>query len=157
MKKSILLLLTTVLMAGCYPIRFSYHQSSVVLDYSEYTKRGFFLTEANSVSFEYQALGSIFAKVTSGYEILSETSRTGMSDDLYGATASVKRKVKYGNYKQAYTDDALKVLYAKAREINANGVINLQFTYTPAEYDLKTGLMTYPDGVIITGMAIRKL
>lgn len=132
-----------------------YQESAVVLDYSEYTNKGFFMTEANSVSFDYKALGSVSAKVQSGYEIVQETVRKAIKDDVYGESHD-SRKIKYGKYKQAYSDNAIKVLCDKAMEIGANGLINIKVTYIPAVRDLKTGLVIDPDAIIVTGMAIRK-
>ena len=112
------------------------------------------MTEANSVGFDYEAIGSVSAKVQSGYEVLRENLRE-VGDDVYGKS-TVKRSVKYGNYKQAYSDTAIEVLYNKAKDIGANGLINIKVTYIPAVRDLKTGIIYEPDAIIVTGMAIRK-
>ena len=156
MKKTLLSLIFVAAITGCSIIPKSpYQQSAVVLDYSEYTNKGFFMTEANSVNFEYKAIGSVSAKVQSGYEIIGESVRKGMKDDIYGETYD-KHKVKYGKYKQAFSDDAINVLCNKAMERGANGIINIKVTYLPAIRDLKTGIVIEPDAIIVTGMAIRK-
>ncbi len=142
-------------LSGCSIVpKYPYLETAVVLDYSEYTKNGFFMTEANSVGFDYEAIGSVSAKVQSGYEVLRENLRE-VGDDVYGKS-TVKRSVKYGNYKQAYSDTAIEVLYNKAKDIGANGLINIKVTYIPAVRDLKTGIIYEPDAIIVTGMAIRK-
>lgn len=156
MKKVLLFFVLSAIVSGCSILpKHAYQRNAVVLDYSEYTNKGFFLTEANSVSFDYKALGSVSAKVQSGFEIVGESVRKAMLDDVYGE-ASNSKKTKYGSYKQAYSDDALKVLCDKAAEIKANGLINIKVSYVPAVRDLKTGVVLEPDAIIVTGMAIRK-
>lgn len=151
MKKILLSLLFVATMTSCSVLpKYPYVQNAVVLDYSEYTNKGFFMTEANSVSFGYKALGSVSAKVQSGYEVIGETIRKAVKDDIYGNSED-KRKVKYGKYKRAYSDDALKVLYEKAKEIGANGLINIKISYVTNSYSTISD-----DVIIVTGMAIRK-
>lgn len=155
MKKLIMFAILTLAMSGCSVYKTPYLSTASVLDYSEYTNKGFFLSEANSVNFEYKALGSVSAVTTGGYEVVSSTERKNMRDDVY-LSSEPSQKVKYGPYKWASSKDALATLCEKAMEIAANGVINIKITYIPATYDPKTGLRATPDSYVITGMAIRK-
>ncbi len=144
-----------LLLSSCTVYKFPYQSTASVLDYSEYTNKGFFLTESNSVSFEYKALGSVSAVTTGGYEIVSSVERKNMQDDVY-LSPETSKKVKYGPYKWASSKDALSTLCDKAMEVSANGVINIKITYIPATYDSKTGSLASPDSYVISGMAIRK-
>lgn len=155
MKKSFILLLLP-LMVGCGSIpKQTYEHTVSVLDYSEYTKQGFFLTESNSVSFDYEALGSVSVVIKSGYEVLNVSKRDSSNDDIYHSSRSGSDKVKYGTFQYAHADDALKSLCDKAIELRGNGVINIQTTYHPAVYD-GNGILVSPSSVVVTGMAIRK-
>lgn len=89
---------------------------------------GFFITESNSVSFEYEPVGSITAMVENGF---------------------LK-----GKYIKASTKDALRILYNEAEKSGANGIINLKFSYV-WEHDKNSNITTLK-GVIATGMAINK-
>lgn len=144
MKKYLLLLIAFPLLIGCVSVpKYPYIKTSSVIDYSEFAKRGFFITEANSVSFDYTALGSVSSKVSGGYEVISETRRMDMKDDVYSQTKS-GAKIKYGKYIPAYIEDALDAIHNQSIEIGANGVINLRITYPDNET------------VVVTGMAIKR-
>lgn len=78
---------------------------SSAVDYTKYSENGFFMTEANSVSFRYEPLGSITAIARSGYEVIGSDDSSNFQDDTYGKPA---KKVKYGEYRSAYPEDAWK-------------------------------------------------
>jgi uncharacterized protein YbjQ (UPF0145 family) len=101
-----------------------YAEYSSTLNYNEF--KGLFISEANSVSFEYEPLGSVNSVVESGYR---------------------KRK-----YIRATAEDALYVLCKEAEKNGANGIINLKITYTWG-HD-KNGAITRLINVAASGMAI---
>lgn len=149
MKKFILFVFVAVsliIFASCMPKR-AFTKVSSAVDYTKYSENGFFMTEANSVSFRYEPLGSITAIARSGYEVIGSDDSSNFQDDTYGKPA---KKVKYGEYRSAYPEDALEELYNKALEMGANGVINLKFTYLSQTNSL------IPEGWMVTGMAIKK-
>ncbi len=149
MKKFILFVFVAVsliIFASCMPKR-AFTKVSSAVDYTKYSENGFFMTEANSVSFRYEPLGSITAIARSGYEVIGSDDSSNFQDDTYGKPA---KKVKYGEYRSAYPEDALEERYNKALEMGANGVINLKFTYLSQTNSL------IPEGWMVTGMAIKK-
>lgn len=97
--KKVLLALTVVLLTSCYPHKFATY--SILLDYTPYTTDGFFLTESNSVNFEYFPMGSINSVALSGY-------------------------MKNNKYRYAKPEDALQELVKKGTLIHANGVMNIK-------------------------------
>ena len=103
-------LILCLLVVGCSIQKRVYVQESVIIDYSKYNNKGFFITESNSVNFEYKAIGSISAKVESGYGTVDSYKEKTMNDDLYPQEMSVK--VKYRDYIQATPEAALETLYA---------------------------------------------
>ena len=108
MKKVILFLLATIMLSGCS--LFKYAEYSHIVYYDEYPD--FFISEANSVSFEYEPIGSVSAYIVSGYV--------------------------RGKYREATPETAIYLLYQKAKEENANGIINLKvekiYTYNNKGY-----------------------
>jgi len=119
MKKVLLGVLIVTALSGCRSI--PYESYSTFLDYSSYTTQGFFLSESNSVSFEYKALGSLTGTVSDG-------------DDK-------------GEFKRAYMDDAVKVMIDKAKEVGANGIINIKYDIINTNDRIT---------IIARGMAIKK-
>lgn len=144
MRKILLIILTVFILSSCASIpdiRKPYIRSNGVVDYSEYTSRNFFITESNSVSFDYDPIGSVVAFVESGWEVLNRTTKTITSkDDVYG-TAS-KEKIKYGDYVYAELNDAIEELYQVCKEMGADGVINFSYSSSDGEY-------------VVSGMAIK--
>ncbi|MCL1933522.1 MAG: hypothetical protein FWF53_06915 [Candidatus Azobacteroides sp.] len=138
--KKILIIAFTMFFISCSSGRFIYDSYSGVIDYSNYSTKGFFITESPSVSFEYTPIGSVIVEITSGYEIAS----------------SSKDKVIL-QWKYATYEDALQSLYKKAGDIKANGVIGLKYSYIPSISDknYKKKVIS-PSKIIITGMAIKR-
>lgn len=75
------------------------------IDYSEFTKRGIFVTEANSVSFDYQPIGSVFS-VSQG---------------------EMKGFVFY-NISNVNLNKVFQEMAEKLSDMGANGLINLKIT-----------------------------
>lgn len=116
-----------------------------MIDYSMLTKEGYFVTESNSVSFDYEAIGSIYAVEVGGW--VSKDGKTGPTD----------LKEKYyinSNHKQVYQAPNLQKVYRnlanKLKSVGANGIINLKVNFTT---DSSIG---NPQKIVITGMAIKK-
>ena len=145
MKKILFFIFTVCVLSSCVSVpdsRSPYLRYHGVIDYSKYMSKGFFITEANSVSFDYEPIGSIAAGVESGWEILNHTTKTTTSDDdVYGS--STKTKVKYGEYIRAELDDAIEELYQACKELGADGVINFSISSSLGEY-------------VVSGMAIKR-
>ena len=70
MKKILLLAVAALAMTSCSKI--PYTSTVTVIDYSYFTKKGFFITEAPSVSFDYEPVGSIIVRVENGHEVVKE-------------------------------------------------------------------------------------
>ena len=153
MKKTVFMLALLPLMFSCSTIgKFPYVQEASIMDYSQYEKKGLFITEANSVSFEYKAVGSVSAKVESGFEVIGGKKVKAIGDDIYQKQMTTKTKVSYGEFVAA-PSQALELLYQKSVENRANGIINLKISpitqYTQDYGNVITGYFA-------TGMAIRK-
>ena len=135
MRKVILLAIMAIsfLLSSC--ITTNYHLSSTLVDYSEFSDKGFFITESSSVSFDYDAVGSISVLCRSGS--YRDPRVTGT---IEGA----------GKWKRANEKDMLIHVYDKAKEKNADGLINLKISY------LKDKNQNSPYAYVLTGMLIKR-
>jgi hypothetical protein len=126
MKKIFVLMAMAIVslgLTGCFTPR--YVESSAILYYNNF--KNFFISESNSVSFEYKPVGNVSAIVKSGF---------------------IKRK-----WSLASEEDALRLLYDEAKRNKANGIINLKISYG-WQYDKNGKIMLLRD-IVATGMAIR--
>lgn len=126
----------------------TYEADVAYIDYNSITaKTGVFLTEASAISQTYEGLGSVSAYVQDGYIVtnISQVNDT-IDDPLYGKFITKKKdKIKYGDYKIASPSEAVYLAAKKAKEMGANGIINLQ---------MRTYLGERP-AYVVTGMAIK--
>jgi len=142
MKKLIPILLTTIL-TSCS--KYTIISESYSIDYSKYYKEGFFVSESNTLSKEYEPVASVIYVCRAGYEVSSPavytTTKNGQS--------YITRAAKYGKYKVVTAQEAIDAFVAKAKELGANGVINFQLTVLPPSTE-KSDF-----GFSVTGMAIK--
>lgn len=103
MKRALVLGMMVFLLSSCmvYP---KYSAKTYFTDCTKYTQDGFFITQSNSVSFDYQLIGLVNTLVL-----------TGASED--GTTLI-----------QASEDDVLYNLCEKSMLQKANGIIDLKIT-----------------------------
>lgn len=146
MRKHLFFLSLILVMASC-STKYAMIKESSIIDYSSFEKNGFFLSEANSVSFDYRAVGSVSATVLNGWEVKGVA-----KDNRQNAVTSMGEQIKYGLYKNATPNDVLDELYKKAIENGANGIINLSIKPT-TETIPGRGMIK---GYYATGMAIKK-
>lgn len=149
MKK--LLLLWVVVLSGCSSLKNPFILESVVIDYSKYSEKGFFISESNSVSFEYIAIGSVLSRSESGFEVvdIAEKDSKG-SDGIY--RAEKVPNIKYGKYREAYLVEVLDGLYERCISLGADGLIGLK---TETIYTVING-KSYVTGFAASGMAIKR-
>lgn len=132
------------------------------VDYKPYSDQGFFITESNSVSFDYIPVSSLSSIYRSGYasvDMIDNTDRKerGYRDDVYSKTIQTRNtKVEVGDFIEATPQDALDELYRKAVELGANGIINLRIgAFTEIGTDNRGDYITLI-GYTATGMAIKR-
>lgn len=141
-----LIIVCSTLLSSCYVGR-SYYQNVFTLDYSRYSANGIFLTEANSVSFDYQPVGSISAVVLSGYNKTKTTKTNKEQDGIYGDRTYETTKVSNDGYVKATPEQALDAAVAALADMGANGIINIT---------ISTTVQDGQSGYELRGMAIRK-
>lgn len=151
MKKIFFLLSLVLGLSSCSP-KLPHYLLSYSIDYSSLTKSGYYVTESNSVNFDYEAKGSIIVVARAGWGEKEKThyKEYDPEQDYYlGANQNKKR-----NYIRYTWND----LFGKAKQqlnsLNANGIINLKINVV-TKYD--SLFKVYYDEMILTGMAIKKL
>lgn len=150
MKKYLVLVLITALLSSC-AAKYPYKRYSTVVDFEKYTSQGFFITESNSVSFDYNPIGSVSAVIESGYEVIG-SKVNDQRDDVYSFKST---NVKYGDYIDTNINDVIEEIVIIADEAGADGIINLNIQYESGVYG-KYGSVVRPPMYIATGMAIKR-
>ncbi len=130
-----------------YPAPYGF---STFLDYSSLTSKGIYVTESNSVSFDYKTLGSVSAIEIGGWvkkgkepkKSIPREPNKNSEDELY-------TRINKNQYteKNVYVDPSLDMAMDRMantlKEVGANGIINLK-------------VQSESGRIIISGMAIRK-
>lgn len=150
MKYKLLFLITivpTVLFSSCAP-KVLYTSNVGFVDYSSYQNEGIFLSESNSVNFEYDAIGSVTAVVFSGEAVLSQTQHVD-KDEMYGEYTTVKNKM---GWKTARPEDALNEAVTQVKSRGGNGLINIKITPTTE----MTASKVVRSGFLVSGMVIKR-
>lgn len=116
---------------------------TVVIDYSRYTSQGFFITESNSVSFDYKPIGSVVTVVKG-----TKKKETGKQND--GDSIQKRKKSFFEEPRAEYYSvyEAIDEFVRKSKNTGANGTINFKVSYTNDK--------EFGNGYVITGMAIKK-
>lgn len=149
MKKVLFLILAIGLFTACVtPKMPAPYGFSSFLDYSLLTDKGIYVTESNSVSFDYKTLGSVSVTEVGGWvkkgkepKNTRKSNKSG-DDDMY---VGIDKSQYTGKnlYVTPSIDVAMERMANTLKEIGANGVINL-----------KVQLDSHR--IIISGMAMRK-
>nr|DAW09132.1 MAG TPA: Selenium binding protein, Selenium-Binding Protein [Caudoviricetes sp.] len=149
MKKLVFLILVVGLFAACVTPKLPEpYGFSSLLDYSPLTDKGIFVTESNSVSFDYEALGSVSATEVGGWvkkgkePKATRESNKSRNDDMY---VDIDRNQYTGKYVYVAPslDMAMERMVNTLKVVGANGIINLK-------------VQVESDRIIISGMAIKK-
>lgn len=148
MKKLTYLISVALIFASCSSKMVAV-QSSSALDYTKFEKDGLFLTESNSVSFNYQAIASISALNLSGFKKAADARKQAAKDYFSDIETDVKLSANWFN---ATREGVLIDLCKKAKEQGANGIINIKITYISIPFDKDTNQTGYE----ASGMAIKK-
>lgn len=147
----LIVIIATFVMTAC-SVKIPYRYSMNYIDYNAVSQQyGVFITESNSVGFDYQPIGSISLMERSGNEVKSGESETEAKDGVY--SKSLITTVKYGDWIDASIDELLKIACQKAIEQGGNGIINMKIEYLPSTV---VNNVVYSEGYRITGMIIKR-
>lgn len=148
----LLFILPFCLFLGCAPSipKPSEYKSMSYIDYESYFKNGFYLTESNSVGFEYIPMGTVNYILMGGYKTSKVEEKTEINPD---AKFSVKEKRKktdtYLLTREEYSVyEAIDQVVNECKKKGANGIINLRINVVTGDYATT--------GYTISGMAIKK-
>jgi len=141
--KKLLLILFAACLASCS----TYGPVVNFVDYSTYNEQGVFLTESNSVSFEYEPVGSVNVLLYSGYAKQDPAKQTSLKQQGVDPRAMVVGSPSV--YRSATAQEALKIAVDQAQKNGANAIINLSYEFIPSGKNS-------PAGWFVSGMAVRK-
>lgn len=127
MNKTIYALLLTLIFSACGSLPVPESRVGVI-DYTPLLKAGIYVTESNSVNFDYTAIGSIVATEKGGWV--------------------------NGKAKRPATEDALKNIIKELERMGANGIINLNII---PSVQMSDDLMSkvFVSVITVKGMAIK--
>jgi hypothetical protein len=145
MKKNLIFIFLLSFTISCITTQ----KSVFYVDYSKYDD--FFITESNSVSFDYLPIGSICVSYT-GYSIISqiplkEKVKNTKQDDIYYFSTKEKEGTFYGH--NPALAEAIDIAVKETKGKGGNGIINFNYK---AVYN-KSGIQT---GWFVGGMAIKR-
>lgn len=159
MKKFIPVCMLVMLLSACKTVEGPHYYTLVsAIDYYSVGLNGkILLTESNSISGDYESLGSIVVAPHSGYEVLeAKTTSTEVvvDDGIYGAHKESKSETKYktGKWKTATYQSALEEAVKKAVEMGGDAIINLKLTTQICE----PYVGKFVSEPVVTGMVIKR-
>ena len=120
-------MLMAIGLASCSTVSVPQFTTTTFVDYSEFTKQGIFVTESNSVNFDYKPLGSVVSFTQGAWSGLSS--------------------------KKIDADEAFKDIADKVKNAGGNGLINFRFNVTStgsASVMTASGMAIRTDEPIIT-------
>lgn len=149
--RKLLIIVSLFLFSSCTIIEIMAIKETSFIDFTEF--QDFYLSQSNSASFPFSPLGIVTAICVSGKEVVSNQKeiKKKVTDDAYYSKNTTDSRNSKLIYVKATSQDALRLIYGRAKELGANGIINIKIDYLPA--DINTGLH---NGYMITGMAIKK-
>ncbi|WP_437921504.1 hypothetical protein [Sphingobacterium sp. LRF_L2] len=112
------------MLLSCGPQKSLYTAFASSVDYRPYTQKGFFITESNSVNFDYKPVSSVVAVVKSGYS----ESKDASVETIKPKKLPTQQTLIMKDFVEASSQVALDKLYEKAQELGANGIINLKIS-----------------------------
>lgn len=149
MKNTFLVIASTLLLASCATLYRAPRSYIGIIDYSPLTEQGIYVTESNSVSFDYKAIGSVYAEEVGGWVRKDGKPESNDPKEPYYLFSSGKKKI----YVLPDINSIFKKLVDQLKQSGADGIVNLKIEST-IEQDLATKLPY--DKIIVTGMAIKK-
>lgn len=145
MKRVLYILLLASCLTSC-SVKIPYLRSVEFVDYASLSQEyGLFLSESNSVSFDYETIGSVSVTEKSGHKMGTYSKK--YNDDIYDTSGN--KKIKMGDYIPATSGSALRLACEQAVLRGGNGIVNIKIVYIPAT---KTSMPGYH----VSGMIIKK-
>lgn len=149
--KSLMLLLALLLLQSCSSFHFPRAKDYITtVDYTKYLQEGFFITESNSVNFDYDPVATVYVLSYEGETDPNSGAGSGWYVDQYGYSRQSGDVDWAFPYPAGVLDKAVKA----AKEKGADAIINLSFTPTTRR-PFKNENFTL-SGLLVTGMAIKR-
>lgn len=117
-------------LTSCFPTQ-KFSRTLSFVDFSSYTKDGFFLTELESVPFDYTTIGTMSVSETSGVDkeyVQDAKEATGFKkyeDGIYGSPSKKTDK----HWRSANFYSCLDALVEEAKFAGGDGIVKLQMGF----------------------------
>jgi hypothetical protein len=151
MKKGFLLASIIVLMSSCVTVHLPKPYTKIrMVDYSWLTEQGIFVTESNSVSFEYETVGSVHIEASSGFEPQNKdkhVTEIDRGDGIYTTYLVDGWSKSKWDYIPVSLENMFGELAYTLKENGADGIVNFKISYDH---------IGQRDIAHITGMAIKR-
>lgn len=131
-------------------VKTPYFAACYFTDYRSLLERGFFVTESDAPSFDYDAIGSMSIEMIEGHEVIKKESK---GIEPYQSNGLLENK--WGEYKKVSMSDAMGYFYREATNVNANGAIKFNVERILEERNANGFKMKVPVGFRISGMLIK--
>lgn len=159
MNKLLLLFAAVTFLSSCSVKKSMYTTEASSVDYTPYTEKGFFITESNSVGFDYEPISSVVASTKSGYT--DKKKKMAHSHHRLNSKKNIKQGVsnediESGAFKIASSEDALNELYNQALSHRADGIINLKILFSIIPGINEKGQLIDIEMYHASGMAIKR-
>lgn len=149
MKKVLLAILCLASLSSC-SVKIPYVQEAYFTDYRIFMEKGFFITESDAVSFDYDAVGSMAIEQRAGHELILKK-----GDNFDSTYSSGLLEKKWGKYKNVSLEGAMDYFYSEAKKKGADGTIKFKVE-TIFEGRTSGGMVVNtPVGYTISGMLIK--
>ena len=148
MKKFILLAAAVAAMAltSCVSVP-KFTQVAYALDYQKAGKGRVFITESNSVNFDYEPIASLVVVEEEGKSVSKVEIAEEKGDEVYGPQSTIKVKTK--GWRDANLYSALEFAVEQCEKMGGDGIINLRNRTI-------TNSVGHVTSVEVTGMVIRR-
>ena len=140
--KNFLIVICAFLLTSC-TVAFPLIKMASFIDFTQY--KDFYISQSPTADFKYIPLGIVSSFVKSGDE-KSPKKKEQYSEEYMQYVGGTT------DYKEVTTKDAIDMLYKKAKELGATGILNVKIDYIPSSV---ANLPQY-FGYSASGMAIKK-
>ena len=148
MNKIYMLFVSLLLLATLNACRPPFRHATYYIDYQQAGDGLVFITEANSVSFDYEPMGSVLVEEISGsvkITIPKTKKDRNVEDGIYGEDVATKTVTSYA---EATAQSALNYAATVAIRLGGDGIINLKLSTYRGPHNDKI--------VVVSGMVIKR-
>lgn len=140
--KKLFFVLAVVILASCQTSSRFYKTETYFTDFRPFAEKGFLMT-TQPITDKYTSIGEVSFQCKAGYDPEKRKKAVTGDEMYYTPTAKIPPK-------QCDVNDVLNQIYIKAKELGANGIVQLRI-----EYNEETNKLHYFSDITVTGLAVK--